>query len=121
MSTSATVDQQELARFGPMIRSIARRMIRDPELARDAAQEAWVALVEGLETFRGECRSSTWVYTVASRAILRAARHERTYTTRFLSAYFHGPDRDERSLATPPEKMRKTTSSRHTQVPWDLP
>ncbi len=94
MSPTITIDREELAPFGPMISSIARRMIRDPELARDAAQAAWVAIVTGLETFRGESRLSTWVYTVASREILRTALHERTYSTRFLSDYFHGPERE---------------------------
>lgn len=94
MSPTLTIDREELARLGPMVSAIARRMIRDPELARDAAQAAWVAIITGLETFRGECRLSTWVHTVAAREILRAARHERTYSTRFLSDYFHGPERE---------------------------
>jgi RNA polymerase sigma-70 factor (ECF subfamily) len=77
-----------------MVSAIARRMIRDPERARDAAQDAWVAVVAGLETFREESRLSTWVYAVASREILRAARDERVYSTRFLSGFFHGPERE---------------------------
>jgi len=94
MSGSVAINHEELARFGPMVSAIARRMIRDPEVARDAAQDAWVAVVAGLGTFRGECRLSTWVYTVASREILRASRDERVYSTRFLSDYFHGPGRE---------------------------
>ena len=77
-----------------MVSSLARRMIRDPEVAREAAQDAWVAVVAGLEDFRGESRLSTWVYSVAARAILRAAKRERLHTTRMLREYFHGPARE---------------------------
>ncbi len=94
MPSPTVITPAELAAYEPMIGAIARRMIRDRERARDAAQDAWVAVVAGLGTFRGECRLSTWVYTVASREILRTARDERVYSTRFLSDYFHGPERE---------------------------
>jgi len=94
MKETHAARMEEVARFGPMVSTLARRMIRDPETARDAAQEAWVEISRDLEAFGGRSRLSTWVYSVAARAILHAARHERIYTTRVLSGFFHGPERE---------------------------
>ena len=65
-------------------------MIRDPEVARDAAQEAWAEILRSLPGFRGESRLSTWIFTVTRRAVMRTARRERVYSTRFLKDQFHG-------------------------------
>lgn len=63
-------------------------MTRDEDAAREAAQEVWVAVLEGLPRFRGESSLSTWIYSIAWRVIGRCAQARRTYTTRFLSAFF---------------------------------
>ncbi len=65
-------------------------MTRDEDAAREAAQEVWVAVLEGLPRFRGESRLSTWIYGIAWRVIGRYAQARRTYSTRFLSAFFEG-------------------------------
>lgn len=50
---------EEIARsYGPLVSSICRRMLRDPEAARDAAQEAWVQILKSLPSFRGEAKLS---------------------------------------------------------------
>ena len=59
-----------VARYGKMVSSISRRMIRDEETARDAAQEAWLEVVRNLNSFRGESKVSTWIYAIAIRVIL---------------------------------------------------
>jgi RNA polymerase sigma-70 factor (ECF subfamily) len=63
-------------------------MTRDEDAAREAAQEVWLAVLEGLPSFRGEARLSTWIYAVTWRVVSRYAQTQRTYSTRFLSAYF---------------------------------
>jgi RNA polymerase sigma factor (sigma-70 family) len=83
-----------MGEYGGIVTALCRRMIRDEEAARDAAQEAWIEITRGLETYRGEAKLSTWIYTVASHAILRHAKKEKVYTTRFLSGFFHGPQQE---------------------------
>ena len=46
-------------------------------LAEDCAQEALIAVLRQLDTFRGESRFTTWVYKFAVNKALEAARRER--------------------------------------------
>jgi RNA polymerase sigma-70 factor (ECF subfamily) len=99
MTQAAMVLSEEQTRsFGSMIRAMARRMILDRTEAEDAAQQAWLAVLEGLPRFRGRSSLSTWIYSVASRVILRHAAGERTHSTRFIRAYLRA---DEPGLAAP--------------------
>lgn len=75
-------------RFAEPILRLSRRMIRDRETAEDAAQEAWAEIMKSLPTFEGRSSISTWIYTVARRAIMRAALKEKRYSARFLSELF---------------------------------
>lgn len=69
-------------RHAPKVERLARRLLRDPEDARDAAQEALAKLCVRLRQFRGEAQFSTWLHRlvvntcrdVAERQ--RARRHE---------------------------------------------
>lgn len=90
--TSAALTREQVRAFQSMIRAVARRMILDRTEAEDAAQRAWVAVLEGLPRFRGEASLRTWIYSVASRVILRHAAGERTYSTRFVRSYLRAPE-----------------------------
>jgi RNA polymerase sigma factor (sigma-70 family) len=84
--------EQIMENYGSMVFSICRRMIQNKETAKDAAQEVWLEVAKSLKTFRREAKISTWLYTIASRVVIRLAKEERRYSTRFLSSYFHGDD-----------------------------
>lgn len=75
-----------------MVASICRRMIQNRETAEDAVQEVWLEVNKSLKTFRGEAKVTTWLYTITSRVVMKLARDERKYSTRFLRNYFHGDD-----------------------------
>jgi RNA polymerase sigma factor (sigma-70 family) len=75
-------------RYGRLVSSICRRMTRDDDAAREAAQEVWLAVLEGLPRFRGESSLSTWIYSIARRVVSRYAQAQRTYSVRFLASYF---------------------------------
>lgn len=79
-----------VARYGRLVSSLCWRMTRDEDAAREAAQEVWVAVLEGLPSFRAESRLSTWIYSVTWRVVSRYAQTQRTYSTRFLGAFFEG-------------------------------
>jgi RNA polymerase sigma-70 factor (ECF subfamily) len=80
--------------YGRMVTSICRRMIRDEESARDAAQEVWLEVIKSLPSFRGGSKLSTWIYTIACRVAMRCAQKERLYSTRYLSDYFRSGKRE---------------------------
>ena len=50
------------ARHAPRVERLARHLLRDPEDARDAAQEALAKLCVRLKQFRGEAQFSTWLH-----------------------------------------------------------
>lgn len=81
-----------VANYGRMVTSICSRMIQDEEASKDAVQEVWLELVKSLQYFRNESKVSTWLYTIASRVVMRLASKERQYSTRFLRGFFHGED-----------------------------
>lgn len=56
---------------GPIYR-LAQRMLGHPDDAEDCAQEILVVVVTHLAQYRGEARLLTWVYTIATRHLLRA-------------------------------------------------
>lgn len=59
-------DRQALAalcdRYAPRVHKTAQHLLRDPEDARDAAQEALVKLVRRIDRFRGQSAFSTWLH-----------------------------------------------------------
>ncbi|HTE56248.1 MAG TPA: RNA polymerase sigma factor [Kofleriaceae bacterium] len=60
-----------LALQGPIYR-LAQRMLGHPADAEDCTQEILVRVVTRLAQFRGEARLMTWIYTIATRHLLRA-------------------------------------------------
>ena len=74
--------------YGRLVSSICWRMTRDQEAAREAAQEVWLAVLEGLPRFRGEASLSTWIYTIARRVVGRYAQARRTDSMRMLAVAY---------------------------------
>lgn len=101
MTTSASASTASLrpediaARYGRLVSSVCWRMTRDEDAAREAAQEVWVAVLEGLPGFRGESSLSTWIFAIARRVVGRYEAARRTYSVRFLSEYFEGEGEPE--------------------------
>ncbi len=78
--------------YGTMVSSISRRMLRDEELAKDAAQEVWLQVIKSLPGFQAKSEVSTWIYTITRRVVSKHARNERIYSVRFLRDYFRQGD-----------------------------
>jgi len=49
-------------RHSPRVHKIAQHVLRDPEDARDAAQESLVKLVQRVGQYRGQAQFSTWLH-----------------------------------------------------------
>jgi len=61
--------------------------------ADDALQETFLAVHEGLSTFRGECRLSTWVHRIAIRSAIRVrARRRPAADVHAVDPPARGPD-----------------------------
>jgi len=70
-----------------MISVISRRMIRNKELAKEAAQEVWYEVFKSLGSFDGRSELSTWIYTIAKRTVLRYSQTERVFTVMELENF----------------------------------
>jgi RNA polymerase sigma factor (sigma-70 family) len=94
---------------GPIYR-LALRMLGDAEDARDATQEILVRAITRLAQFRGESKLLTWVYTLATRHLLRArSRAERTRDVPTLATWI-----DAGLAATAPDAV--PTGEAHAAV-----
>jgi RNA polymerase sigma-70 factor (ECF subfamily) len=68
------------ARHAPRVERLARHILRDPEDARDAAQEALAKLFVRLRQFRGEAQFSTWLHRLVVNTCRDVAERQRTRT-----------------------------------------
>ncbi len=65
-------------RHAPRVERLARHLLRDPEDARDAAQEALAKLCVRLKQFRGEAQFSTWLHRLVVNTCRDVAERQRT-------------------------------------------
>lgn len=65
------------ARYERRVFSICLRMLRNPEIAADVAQDAFLRMYEGLSGFDGRSRFSTWAVRVTLNCVYSHLRRER--------------------------------------------
>ena len=60
----------------PAVRSLLRRMGAQPALADDVAQDAFIAAMRAIGSYRAESSFAAWVMRIAARLFLRRCRNE---------------------------------------------
>ena len=87
----------DLEAFGELVRrhqdfvyGAALRIVRNPVVAQDVAQEAFVRAHRALPGFRGQAQVRSWLYRIATNLALNAVQRQREYPTDEL------PDRPAR-------------------------
>lgn len=68
------------ARHAPRVERLARHLLRDPEDARDAAQEALAKVCVRLPQFRGDAQFSTWLHRLVVNTCRDAADRSKSRT-----------------------------------------
>src|SRR4051794_21724395 len=71
-----------VARFGPMVLGICRRMLDDPRDVEDAFQATFLILVRKAATIRDGDLLGNWLYGVAYRVAAKARLHARRRRSR---------------------------------------
>jgi RNA polymerase sigma-70 factor, ECF subfamily len=64
-------------RHAPRVEKLAGHLLRDPEDARDAAQDALTKLCTNIGKFRGEAQFSTWLHRLTMNACRDVANRRR--------------------------------------------
>ncbi len=78
--------ERDIAAFGEIVRrhqdfvyGAALRVVRNPTLAEDVAQEAFVRAYKALPDFRQESQLRSWLYRIATNLALNAVTRRREY------------------------------------------
>lgn len=66
-----------IQRHQDRIYSMCVRMVRDRELATDLAQDAFVKIIKGIDSFDGRSRLTTWMTRIAMNVCLSKLRSEK--------------------------------------------
>ncbi len=61
----------------PAVDAVVRRLVGDPDLAADVAQDVWIQIFRALPTFRGDAQFGTWAHRIAVNRTLNALRKVR--------------------------------------------
>jgi RNA polymerase sigma-70 factor (ECF subfamily) len=100
------------ARHAPRVERLARHLLRDPEDAGDAAQEALAKMCVRLRQFRGESQFSTWLHRLVVNTCRDAAERVRARSHEPLTDDVHaGPDDDPVRAAGISELRRELCES----------
>jgi RNA polymerase sigma-70 factor (ECF subfamily) len=88
-----------VSRYDRSLRQLARTFVRTPSAADDVAQETWLAVIRGLDSFEGRSSLRTWIFRIlVNRARTRGARDARSVPFSALEAG-DGPAVDPEAFA----------------------
>jgi RNA polymerase sigma factor (sigma-70 family) len=94
-----------VARLGPMVLGVCRRLLNDPRDVEDAFQATFLVLVRKAGSLRDPGRLSPWLYGVAFRVASRARQNTKSRASR----EGNGPDVDRAD--SPPDPALRELSS----------
>ena len=104
--------------YGDFVCNLTYRILRNHADAEDAAQGAFLAAYRNFERCRGESRISTWLYRIATNAVLMKLRKERPRRNLTQTCY------EEIDLPSPgegPEKLALNSELReHLEQGLDM-
>jgi RNA polymerase sigma-70 factor (ECF subfamily) len=90
---------------GWMLR-LAREHVPSGSIAEEVVQETWLAVLHGLDGFRGEASLRTWVYRIlVNQAKRRGVREKRTVPFTSLTSEDEGPTVDPSAFQGPDDQF----------------
>lgn len=69
--------EELVRRYGARMLSVAQRVLRNPEDAREAVQDAYLSAFRSIDRFSGTARLSTWLHRIVVNAALMRLRSRR--------------------------------------------
>jgi RNA polymerase sigma-70 factor (ECF subfamily) len=114
-------DREALAalceRHAPRVERIALHLLRDPEDARDAAQEALAKLVVRIRQFRGEAQFSTWLHRLVVNTCKDFAQARALRRTELLVADERAAPDGDPAAALASSEARRELGRRLAELP----
>jgi RNA polymerase sigma factor (sigma-70 family) len=96
--------------FAPMIFTLARRMLASATLAEDVLQEAFVEVIRGISSYRGDAEFGCWVRRVA---VNRCLAHLRSP---WLARRAERAEPTAATVSSCDEQMKRTPSFSKSQL-----
>jgi RNA polymerase sigma-70 factor (ECF subfamily) len=94
--------EELVRRHSARLIGLARRILGDEDLARDAVQDAFLNAFRALDGFNGDARLGSWLHRIVVNAALAKLRQRRRHPESFLSDEFSGdPCADPRDRKAP--------------------
>ena len=93
-----------VARFEVRVYNIIRRLLGNPEEARDVTQEVFVTVFEKVDTYRGDSSIATWIYRIATNHAknrIKYLAHRKDRQRQSLEAMLVPPTSSRLSAAVP--------------------
>ena len=114
----------ELEAFGELVRrhqdfvyGAALRIVRNPVMAQDVAQETFVRAHRALPGFRGQAQVRSWLYRIATNLALNAVQRRREYPTDDIP---DRPTRRDPATATESLALRRELEEAIAELPEKL-
>jgi RNA polymerase sigma-70 factor (ECF subfamily) len=77
-------------RHTPAMLRVARGYVASHEVAEDVVQEAWIALLKGIDGFEGRSSLRTWLFTVLINIAKKRGLRDRTDVDKQIAAFTGG-------------------------------
>lgn len=107
-----------VSRHHGAVYDVAYRVLGDPDAAADAAQDAFVKAVNGLDSFRGDASFKTWLLKIAANVATSAGRK----TTRRREVALDTAPEQTGDLGNPERQaVLRTEAERVSRALEDLP
>jgi len=103
----------------PRVRNLVRYLLRGDARVDDLAQEALIAVLRGLATFRGDGRFESWVDRVVARVAFTAIRRIRAETQPGLHAPVEGEADGAAAAAGDSYALRRELAEALDRLPGD--
>jgi RNA polymerase sigma-70 factor, ECF subfamily len=105
-----------LRRYHGALMRLAMTYVRDPQIAEDVVQDAWLTAIQGLDRFGERSSLKTWI----SGIVINVARARRRKESRRLTfASLLGDDADRRKPTVDPSRFGRDGVWRELPRPWE--
>lgn len=98
-------------RHAPRVERLARHLLRDPEDARDASQEALAKLCVRLGQYRGDAQFSTWLHRLVVNTCRDVAERQRMRAHEALADDLRAAPDDDPAVAAGISELRRELCS----------